>query len=149
MHVDQSPDDVIRHLGLERHPEGGWYAQTWRDGPHSSAEGPRGVGSSIYYLLEEGQRSHWHRIDAVEIWHFHTGMPLELSISEDGKESRTLLLGPDLKRDMHPQVVVPKTAWQAAYAPFGWSLVGCTVSPAFLFETHEMAPKGWLPGKPL
>lgn len=147
--IDTSPQAIIDHLGLEKHPEGGWYTQTWRDGPTSTQDGERGAGSAIYYLLEEGQRSHWHKIDAVEIWYFHLGMPLELSISEDAKTSDLHLLGPDLKRDMRPQVTVPSHAWQSAYAPFGWSLVGCTVTPAFLFETFEMAPKGWLPGKPL
>ena len=137
---------VIEALGLEQHPEGGWYTQTWRDGPDSTQEGPRGQGSAIYYLLEEGQRSHWHRIDAVEIWHFHAGMPIELSISQDGKTNDLHLLGPDLDRNMRPQVIVPANAWQSAYAPFGWSLLGCTVTPAFLFETFELAPKGWMPG---
>lgn len=141
--------EVIETLGLQKHPEGGWYTQTWRDGPTSTTDGARGAGSAIYYLLEEGQRSHWHRIDAVEIWHYHSGMPIELSISQDGKNSQIHLLGPDLSRDMRPQVVVPQHAWQGAYAPFGWSLLGCTVTPAFLFESFELAPKGWMPGAAL
>lgn len=145
----QSAQDVINILGLEKHREGGWYTQTWRDGPKTSKDGPRGAGSSIYYLLDEGERSHWHRVDATEIWHYHAGMPIELSVSEDGVADTLHLLGPDLSRDMRPQVVVPANAWQGAYAPFGWSLMGCTVAPAFLFETHEMAPKGWMPGVPL
>jgi hypothetical protein len=142
----ESATQVIDALGLEKHPEGGWYTQTWRDGPTSSKDGPRGAGSAIYYLLEEGQRSHWHKIDAVEIWHYHAGMPIELSISEDGKSTQIHVVGPDLQRGMRPQVVVPAKAWQGAYAPFGWSLLGCTVTPAFLFETFELAPKGWMPG---
>lgn len=142
----KTAQEVINTLGLEKHPEGGWYTQTWRDGPTSTKDGARGIGSAIYYLLDEGERSHWHKVDAVEIWHHHAGMPIELSISEDSVSSTLHLLGADLNRDMRPQVVVPANAWQGAYAPFGWSLMGCTVTPAFLFETHEMAPKGWMPG---
>jgi predicted cupin superfamily sugar epimerase len=123
---------VIRHLGLAPHPEGGWYRETWRE-PAVTA---------IYYLLREGERSHWHRVDASEIWHFYGGDPLELSVAAaDGRTAATSrVLGPDL-----PQHVVPAHQWQAARSLGRWSLVGCTVSPAFQFAGFELAAPDWSP----
>ena len=135
--------EIIETLGLQPHPEGGWYAETWRA---DAVEGQRASGTAIYYLLEAGQRSHWHRIDAVEIWHFYAGAPLTLSISTDGQSTDRLMLGADIAAGERPQLIVPPNAWQSAESAGAWTLVGCTVSPGFVFETFEMAPKGWAPG---
>jgi predicted cupin superfamily sugar epimerase len=137
------PAAIIARLGLAPHPEGGHYAETWRDpGP----PGGRGSGTAILYLLQAGERSHWHRVDAVEIWHFHAGAPLELALSPDGQTVETHRLGPDILAGAVPQVIVPAGWWQAARPLGAWGLVGCTVSPAFSFAGFEMAPPGWSPG---
>ena len=137
------PDEIIEVLGLREHPEGGYYAETWRDVPES---GGRGAGTAIYYLLRCGEVSAWHRVDATEIWHFYAGSPLELRIRHGGEEPRALL-GNHLGRGERPQLVVPAGAWQSARscaeAPEGYTLVGCTVSPAFQFEGFELAPEGF------
>ncbi|MCU1371493.1 MAG: cupin [Ilumatobacteraceae bacterium] len=133
--------EVIERLGLVPHPEGGWYRETWRDLP---ADGGRGVGSAIYFLLDGHEHSHWHRVDAAEAWHHYAGAPLELAIVEDD-DHVVLTLGPDLAGGQEPQAVVPARAWQAARPLGGWSLVGCTVSPAFDFSGFELAPEGWSP----
>ncbi|MEM6407942.1 MAG: cupin domain-containing protein [Pseudomonadota bacterium] len=132
-------DEIIAQLELSPHPEGGWYRQTW------AAEGPgRPAGTCIYFLLKQGERSHWHRVDAGEIWHFYAGTPLILSMSEtDAGPARDHVLGPDLAQGQAPQIVVAKGWWQAASAPDGWALVGCTVSPGFQFEGFELAPDGF------
>ena len=137
------PDQIIARLGLKPHPEGGHYAETWR---HTPEGGGRGAGTAIYYLLRAGERSHWHRIDATEIWHFHAGDPLVLRLSEDGKAERAVILGGDIAGGQSAQMVVPPHVWQAAEPLGAWVLVSCTVSPAFSFEGFEMAPKGWKPG---
>ena len=140
-----TPQDIVRRLRLAPHPEGGWYRETWR--ATASQEGERAAGTAIYYLLEEGQRSHWHRIDSAEVWHFHAGAPLLLEIAPDDSGSVTALpLGVDLAVGEEPQRIVPGGWWQAARPVGGWSLASCTVSPGFLFEHFEMAPKGWRPG---
>ena len=108
--------------------------------------GGRGVKTGIYFLLRAGERSRWHRVDAVEMWHWHAGGPLELSISTDGRSVERVILGMDLPAGQRPQGVVPAHAWQAARPLDGWVLVGCTVSPAFEFAGFEMAPEGWEPG---
>lgn len=140
----QTAETVIARLGLRPHPEGGHYAETWRHVPEG---GGRGAGTAIYYLLRAGERSHWHRVDATEIWHYHAGDPLRLILSEDGREQRGVLLGPDIEAGHAPQVIVPPLCWQAAEPMGAWTLVGCTVSPAFEFAGFEMAPKGWSPGQ--
>ncbi|MBP5857947.1 cupin domain-containing protein [Marivibrio halodurans] len=140
---------IVEHLGLEPHPEGGWFRETYRhrpdpDGPGADA---RGAMTAIYYLLEAGDRSHWHRVsDADEIWHFHAGAPLALTLSPDGVEAQAHRLGPDLMAGQTPQVLVPKGWWQAAESLGDWTLVGCTVAPAFSFDGFEMAPPDWRPG---
>lgn len=134
---------IITALGLRPHPEGGWYAETWRA---DAGGGERPSGTAIYYLLEAGQRSHWHRIDAAEVWHFYAGAPLQLSISRDGQNTERFTLGADISAGERPQVIVPPNAWQGAESLGAWTLVGCTVSPGFLFETFEMAPQDWAPG---
>lgn len=138
-----SAEDIIARLGLAPHPEGGHYAETWRHVPEG---GGRGAGTAIHYLLRAGERSHWHRVDATEIWHFHAGAPLRLLLSEDGRTVREQVLGIDLAAGQRPQVIVPPGWWQAAEPTGVWTLVGCTVSPAFEFAGFEMAPKGWSPG---
>ncbi|MBD9374908.1 cupin domain-containing protein [Rhizobium sp. ARZ01] len=135
--------EIVATLGLERHPEGGWYVQTFRD-PEG---GPRGHSTSIYYLLERGERSNWHRVsDAAEIWHYYAGSPIALSLSDDGKVSHTQILGVDLARGERPQVLIPAGWWQSAESLGDWTLVGCTVAPGFSFDVFELAPPGWQPG---
>jgi predicted cupin superfamily sugar epimerase len=133
-------DALIAALGLQHHPEGGYFRETWRD---QAAEG-RGSGTAIYYLLKEGEVSAWHRIDAAEIWHHYAGAPLALTLSEGGAETR-LVLGPDIAAGERPQLIVPARAWQTARSLGAWTLVGCTVSPAFEFSGFELAPEGGPP----
>lgn len=137
-----TPECIIELLGLESHPEGGHYAETWR---HAAA-GARGAGTAIYFLLGPDEVSAWHRIDADEIWHYYAGAPLELRVSPDGERVDTHLLGPDLEAGARPQRRVAARAWQSARSLGDWSLAGCTVSPAFEFEHFELAPEGWEPG---
>lgn len=132
---------VIERLELLPHPEGGWFRETWR-GPDA---GGRPVATSIYYLLEKGESSRWHRIDAHEIWSWHAGSPLELSISVAGGEVDRSILGIELERGERPQLVVPAEAWQSARSLGDWTLVGCAVAPGFSFEGFELAPPGWTP----
>lgn len=135
--------EVITALGLEPHPEGGHYRETFRD---KDGVGGRAYSTSILYLLAAGERSHWHRLsDAVEVWHFHGGAALLLALHDAAAGSRQMRLGPDLGGGDHPQVVVPKSCWQSAHSLGDWSLVGCTVAPGFRFESLEMAPPGWSP----
>lgn len=129
-------DDIIRTLQLEPHPEGGWFRQTW-----VADNGPRPTGTCIYFLLKDGERSHWHRVDADEIWLFHAGAPLELRVAAtEAGPSETLRLGPDLARGARPQHIIPTGHWQAASTTGDWTLVSCTVSPGFQFEGFELAP---------
>ena len=137
-------DAIIRALGLKPHPEGGFYAETWRD---PAPEGQRGAGTAIYYLLRAGEVSAWHRVDAAEIWHWYAGAPLRLRLSDDGRELRDVLLGPDVIVGQRPQAIVPPHGWQSAESTGAWTLAGCTVSPAFEFAGFEMAPPGWEPGQ--
>lgn len=136
-------DAMIRTLGLQPHPEGGYYAETWRD---AAPAGERGSGTAIYYLLRAGEISAWHRVDATEIWHWYAGAPLKLRLSDDGVASREITLGPDIAAGQRPQGIVPPHGWQSAQSLGAWTLVGCTVSPAFDFAGFELAPPGWEPG---
>jgi len=139
-----SAAEVIRLLDLRPHPEGGHFRETFRD-PRRGADG-RSFSTAIYFLLAAGERSHWHRIDAVETWHWHAGAALALQIAgSDGLA--TVRLGADLAAGERPQAVVPAGAWQAAESLGAWTLVGCTVAPAFDFSKFELAPKGWTPGR--
>ena len=136
-------DEIVAALGLVPHPEGGAYRETFR---HAPADGKRGAMTAIYYLLREGERSHWHRVDAAEIWLFHAGAPLALEIARtQGAAIETVTLGADLAAGQRPQAVVPENWWQAARSLGDWTLVGCTVGPAFDFAGFELAPKGWSP----
>ena len=139
--VRMTASELIERLGLEPHPEGGWYRETWRD---ETADAGRGAGTAIYYLLEEDQRSHWHRVDATEIWHHYAGAPLRLERS-DGFDLRVVDLGDQLDAGQVPQAVVAPGEWQAARSLGAFTLVGCTVSPAFDFAGFELTPPEWSP----
>jgi predicted cupin superfamily sugar epimerase len=138
---EQDAHDLIDRLGLAPHPEGGWYRETWRA---ASVGEERGAGTSILFLLEADQRSHWHRVDASELWIFQAGTPLTLSIAE-GRIVRSTRLGVNVVAGESPQQLVPPHRWQAAQAGAGWCLVACVVVPAFRFEGFELAPVGWSP----
>ncbi len=141
-----SAKQVIEQLGLRPHPEGGFFCETYR---HIATDGGRGLSTAIYFLLTADNYSHWHRIDAVEVWHWYCGAALTLTISEDGQEAVPHQLGSDIMRGQRPQVIIPPNAWQSAETLGDWSLVGCTVTPAFSFEGFEMAPPNWRPGSRL
>jgi predicted cupin superfamily sugar epimerase len=128
--------EVIALLGLERHPEGGWFKQTFVD----EVPGGRAHSTLIYYLLERGDRSAWHRVDAAEVWHWYAGAPLELRV-----DKQLFTLGNDLAAGHRPQGIVPPYAWQSARSLGDWTLVGCTVAPGFEFEHFELAPRGFEP----
>jgi predicted cupin superfamily sugar epimerase len=132
--------DVIRLLDLKPHPEGGHFRETFRD-----VGVDRAASTAIYFLLARGERSHWHRVDAVEVWHWYAGAPLVLQISRQRGEAERITLGCDLSAAQRPQAVVPAHAWQAAQSLGDWTLAGCTVAPGFAFSGFELAPKGWEP----
>jgi predicted cupin superfamily sugar epimerase len=139
-----SAAEVMRLLDPKPHPEGGHYRQTFRD--RRAVDGARAASTAIYFLLARGERSHWHKVDAVEVWHYHAGAPLKLEIAADAKGPiERLTLGADLAAGERPQAIVPAHVWQAAQSLGEWTLVGCTVAPGFEFSTFELAPKGWAP----
>jgi predicted cupin superfamily sugar epimerase len=139
------PQELIDQLGLRPHPEGGWFAETWRE--PTAARGDRPASTAIYYLLRAGEESRWHRIDATETWHFYAGGALELRMAAgDEAPIDWHVLGTDIAAGQRPQVVVPKGWWQAARPLGEWALVGCTVAPGFDFSGFELAPEGWSPG---
>ena len=137
-----SAADIIARLDLKPHPEGGHYRESFRDA--GLDEGGRVRSTAIYFLLSRGERSHWHRIDVPEIWHYYAGDALILQIA-DGRSTRSIRLGADLAAGEVPQATVPAHAWQAAESTGDWTLVGCTVAPGFDFAKFELAPKGWAP----
>lgn len=129
-------DDIIALLGLERHPEGGWYRQTW-----AADTAGRPSGTCIYFLLKAGEVSHWHRVDSAEIWIWNAGAPLVLSLAADAAgPAQDQMIGNDLAAGQRPQGIVPPGHWQMARSLGDWTLVTCTVSPGFLFEHFELAP---------
>ena len=136
-------DEVVSLLNMQPHPEGGYYAETFRD-EVTDATG-RAASTLIYFLLPAGIVSRWHKVDAVETWHWYGGAPLELSISADGTQRQDLRLGNNLAAGERPQGIVPRNGWQQARSHGAWTLVGCTVAPGFQFEGFEMAPDGWEP----
>ncbi|RDW93022.1 cupin domain-containing protein [Aspergillus mulundensis] len=149
--LNHTAQDVISALNLTPHPEKGFYVETYRD-PHNFTDNTtnrsRSPSTNIYYLLEGEQGlSHWHRVlDAVEVWHYYAGAPLQLSLSwDDGTPVRDQVLGPDIWAGQRPQIVVERGEWQHALSLGEWTLVGCSVSPAFEFEGFEMAEPGWEP----
>lgn len=133
---------VISALGLQPHPEGGHYRETWRDSPDG---GGRGAGTAILFLLGAGDFSHWHRVDAAELWIWQAGAPLALSVSPDGSQAAAHWLGPDLGAGQNLQHLVPVGHWQAATSLGAWTLVSCVVCPAFEFSGFELAPPDWRP----
>ncbi|MGE3275447.1 MAG: cupin domain-containing protein [Vicinamibacterales bacterium] len=137
-------ETLIRLLGLQPHPEGGHYAETWRD---PAPRGGRAHSTGIYYLLQGGNGSRWHRVDAAEMWHHYAGAPLELRLSTDGQAVERRVLGTALADGERPQIVVPTGVWQSALSLGDWTLVGCTVAPGFEFAGFEMAAPGWEPGR--
>jgi predicted cupin superfamily sugar epimerase len=135
--------DVIRLLDLKPHPEGGHFREMFRD--TRLVENGRAASTAIYFLLVRGERSHWHRVDVVEIWHWHAGAPLELEIAPSQGHIERVTLGNDLASGQRPQAIVPAHAWQAAQTLGDWTLCGCTVAPGFEFTKFELAPRGWTP----
>ena len=136
--------EIISKLNLEPHPEGGFYRQTW-----VAKNQGRPTGTCIYFLLRDGEASHWHHVDAVEIWHYYAGAPLILSMSEtDSGPANEQVLGLDLSGGALPQIIVPKDHWQAARTTGDWTLVGCTVSPGFNFSGFTLGSKDFnIPSK--
>ena len=134
-------EELIKALDLKPHPEGGHFRETFRD-RNSSA---RDHSTAIYYLLRKGENSHWHRVNAAEVWHFYAGDPLVLSIAESGGPPTDHILGLDIAAGQRPQIVVPANAWQAAKPNGEFTLVGCTVAPGFEFSRFEIAAPGWEP----
>jgi predicted cupin superfamily sugar epimerase len=134
---------VIERFGLNRHPEGGWYRETWRS--EMCVEG-RALCSAILFLLDQDERSHWHRVDADELWLWHAGSALMLRVAQhEGAVADRFALGPDVLAGQSPQVRVPARSWQAAEPVTGWTLVSCIVAPAFTFDGFELAPPNWSP----
>ena len=134
---------IISLLDLQPHPEGGHFRETFRDG--ATSDKGRARSTLIYFLLAEEERSHWHRVDATEVWHYYAGSPLALAVSSDGQDSAIHTLGPDLLAGQQPQYVVGVNEWQAARSFGQWTLVGCSVAPGFSFDGFEMAPPDWQP----
>jgi predicted cupin superfamily sugar epimerase len=139
-----SATDIIRLLDLKPHPEGGHYRQTFRD--QRAVDGERAASTAIYFLLARAEHSHWHKVDAVEVWHYYAGAPLMLEIAASASAPvERITLGPNLAAGERPQAVVPAHTWQAAHSLGDWTLVGCTVAPGFEFAGFELAPTGWKP----
>lgn len=136
-------DDIIALLQLQPHPEGGHYRETFRDA--SPPGTTRAASTAIYFLLRADERSHWHRVDAVEIWHWHAGAPLQLSIAPPRGAGDNIVLGANLNAGERPQAVVPAGHWQSAVTLGDWTLVGCTVAPGFDFAGFDLAPPGFTP----
>ena len=136
--------EIIARLELKPHPEGGHYRETFRDSSVDASG--RSRSTAIYFLLARGERSHWHRIDAAEVWHYFAGGALNLQIADDVGQ-RCMRLGSDLAAGEVPQATVPAQAWQAAESSGGWTLVGCTVAPGFDFAKFELAEPDWFPGR--
>lgn len=140
----QEAHTLIDRLALTPHPEGGWYRETWRSQPLDGDA--RSPGTAILFLLEQGQRSHWHRVDADELWLWHAGSPLDLMVANAHDANPvTIRLGGDVTAGDQPQARVPATRWQAADAHRGWALVSCIVVPGFEFAGFELAAPDWTP----
>lgn len=140
--TELSADDVTHLLGLQPHPEGGFYRETFRDAPSKIG---RAHSTAIYFLLRAGEVSHWHRVDAAEVWHWYGGSPLLLSIAEQAGAEKIRVLGGDLAQGQRPQAVVEAGQWQRARSAGAWSLVGCTVAPGFTFAGFEILADGRAP----
>ncbi|HEY7458180.1 MAG TPA: cupin domain-containing protein [Xanthobacteraceae bacterium] len=145
MSPELSAAEVVRLLNLKPHPEGGHFRETIRD-PHPTL-GNRAYSTAIYFLLAAGERSHWHKVDAMEVWHYYAGAPLLLEIaSRPAGPIERVTLGINLAAGERPQAAVPAHVWQAAQSQGKWTLVGCTVAPGFEFATFELAPPDFKPG---
>lgn len=141
--MDDAAAEIIARLGLQPHPEGGWYRETWRA---EAAPGKRASATAIHFLLAAGERSHWHRVDAAELWFWHAGEPLKLAIAPGVRGPvQAVTLGPDILARQVPQALVPPGQWQAAEPLGAWTLVSCVVSPGFDFAGFELAPPHWSP----
>lgn len=140
---DLGAEEVIARLGLAPHPEGGHFGETYRDA--ATDETGRSRSTAIYFMLAAGELSHWHRVDAVEVWHWYAGGPLALTLSSNGHDAEAHRLGPNIMGGEKPQIVVPAHWWQAAESLGRWTLVGCTVAPGFDFSGFELAPPDWRP----
>jgi hypothetical protein len=143
-------DELIAALELQPHPEGGWYRETWRA---AAAQGERAAASAVYYVIQPGQRSHWNRVDAHEIWLWHAGDAVDVSIADsDTGPARTVRLGGQATAGDHPQLIIPAGQWQSAEpvpgGTAGYALISCIVAPAFEFAGFELAPPGWEPPRP-
>ena len=136
-------DAIIEILKLKTHPEGGYYAETFVD--QDDFDHDRKIASVIYYLLKYDQYSHWHRVDANECWFWHAGSPISLTMSSNGHDAVSEVLGPDVLRGNKPQIIVQKNWWQTAVSLGEWSLVSCVVTPAFRFSGFEVAEENWRP----
>jgi predicted cupin superfamily sugar epimerase len=139
----RSAAEIIECLGLLPHPEGGFYREVFRDSVQTPSG--RAVSTLIYFLLEAGQSSHWHRVDAVEVWHFYAGAPLALRLSANGRDTVEHRLGKELFAGERPQAIVPAGWWQSARSTGAWTLTGCGVAPGFEFAGFELAPRDWRP----
>src|SRR4030081_805376 len=138
-----SAAEIIRLLDLKPHPEGGHFREAFHD--CDMIDG-RAASTAIYFRLARGERSHWHRVDAAEVWHYYAGAPLLLEIAEQaGAPIKRVTLGPDLAAGERPQAGGGAGGWQAAGSLGDWTLVGCTVAPGFEFSGFELAPKDWMP----
>ncbi len=140
--MGERAEKIIERLGLQPHPEGGHFRETFRDPVQRDG---RAASTAIYFLLRAGERSHWHRVDAAELWHWYAGAPLALHVAETGQPAQRLILGTALEDGQRPQGLVPTGAWQSAESLGAYSLVGCTVAPGFEFAGFELAPDGWSP----
>ncbi|MEM6422105.1 MAG: cupin domain-containing protein [Pseudomonadota bacterium] len=140
--TEMTAREIIAMLDLQPHPEGGWYRETWRS---DAAAGERSPGTAIYFLLDAGEFSHWHRVDADETWHWYAGAPLSLSLSPNGHDAEARILGTAIGAGQRPQLTVPAGWWQAATSLGAYTLVGCTVAPGFSFDGFELAPPDWRP----
>jgi uncharacterized protein len=149
MNPFDEPRAIIERLGMKPHPEGGHYVETFRDAPQEDGAGARPRSTAILFLLQAGEVSHWHKVtDAVEIWHWHAGAPIVLTQSANGIDAAAEFLGPDVMAGQSPQIVVPAGHWQTAASLGAWTLVGCTVSPGFVFSSFVLAAPDWRPGLP-
>lgn len=140
---EMTSKQISEELKMQPHPEGGHFVETYRD---EAGETSRGNSTAIYFLLEAGETSHWHRVrDASEIWHFYAGGPLSLTLSQNGHDAQSYRLGTNLLTGERPQIVVPANCWQTATSLGHWTLVGCTVAPGFEFSSFELAAPDWRP----
>jgi len=134
-----SVPDWVSALDLHPHPEGGWYAETYRhvDGVESE-RGTRSLGTAIHFLLLRGESSAWHRVASDELWFHHRGGPLRLWIGDAPDTAEEHLLGPDVTAGQRPQMLVPGGQWQAARPVDEAVLVSCVVVPGFDFADFEL-----------